>query len=223
MKNKYLIINLLFIGFFCIYTTSCDKENDKIDKVTDIDGNVYHIITIGTQVWMVENLKTTKFNDGSSIPLIINNSSVTIPGYCWYNNDSIAYKDSYGALYNWFTINTGKLAPQGWHVPTDEEWTTLTTFLLGEIVAGGKLKETGTVHWQSPNSWATNESGFSALPGGSGIDGEFFGLGYNGYWWSFTEKSIYEAWYRYIGNNGSNVNKDFIDKNFCLSVRCIKD
>ena len=136
--------------------------------VTDIDGNVYQTVTIGTQVWMVENLKTTRYIDGTAIPLDTNSSTwggLTTPGYCWYN-DSAIYGNTYGALYNWYAVNTGKLAPAGWHVPTDSEWTVLTTYLGGETVAGGKLKDTGTTYWQSPNTGATNASGFLALPGG---------------------------------------------------------
>ena len=109
-------------------------------NVVDIDGNVYHTVTIGTQVWMVENLKTTKYNDGTAIPLVTDNTAwgaLTTPGYCWYNNDSATYKNTYGALYNWYAVNTGKLAPTGWHVPTDSEWTVLTTYLGGQSVAGG--------------------------------------------------------------------------------------
>ena len=116
--------------------------------VTDIDGNVYHTVTIGTQTWMVENLKTTKYNDGTAIPLVTDSTAwlnLTTPGYCWYNNDAATYKNTYGALYNWFTVNTSKLAPSGWHVPTDAEWTTLITYLGGETVAGGQMKSTGTI------------------------------------------------------------------------------
>ena len=114
------------------------------------------------------NLKTTKYNDGTSIPNVTNDTSwsnLTTGAYCWYNND-VSYKNPYGALYNWYAVNTGKLAPKGWHVPSDAEWTTLITYLGGESIAGGKLKEAGTTHWLSPNTEATNSTGFSALPGG---------------------------------------------------------
>ena len=109
-------------------------------NVVDIDGNVYHTVTIGTQVWMVENLKTTRYNDGTAIPLVTDGTAwaaLTTPGYCWYNNDSATYKNTYGALYNWYAVNTGKLAPTGWHVPTDSEWTVLTTYLGGESLQAG--------------------------------------------------------------------------------------
>ena len=163
-------------------------------SVKDFDGNVYSIVTIGTQVWMKENLKTTKFNDGSSIPYTsLRNWGNSASGcYCWYH-DSIEYKSIYGALFNWEAVSTGKLCPTGgWRVPTDADWTNLTTFLGGESVAGGKMKETGTIHWKNPNTGATNESSFTAMPGGiriwgiltSSFDRE---IKEAGYWWSATE------------------------------------
>ena len=159
--------------------------------LTDIDGNAYKAIKIGNQVWMYENLKTTKLNDGTAIPLVTTSAAwgnLTTPGYCWYNNDEASNKNVYGALYNWYTINTGKLCPAGWHVPTVAEWTTLTTFLGGESVAGGKLKETGIAHWKSPNTGASNETGFTALPGGfRDFDGVFAQIYNSGCWWSATE------------------------------------
>ena len=120
---------------------------------------------------MAENLKTTKYRDGTSIPLVTENTAwlnLTTPGYCWYNNDAAHYKSTYGALYNWYVLNAGSngwknVCPTGWHVPTDAEWTTLTTYLGGESIAGGKLKETGTSHWLSPNTVATNETGLHTL------------------------------------------------------------
>ena len=134
-------------------SSSCSKKSDSSNTptattVSDADGYVYHTVTIGAQVWMVENLKTTKYNDGTAIPLVTDSTAwaiLTIPGYCWYNNDAVTYKATYGALYNWYAVNTGKLAPKGWHVPADAEWTKLITFLGGEDVAGGKMKSTGTI------------------------------------------------------------------------------
>jgi len=196
------------------------------ETVTDIEGNVYHTVTIGTQVWMVENLKTTKYNDGTSIPIVTNNT--TTPGYSWYNDDA-ANKNTYGAIYNWYTVNTGKLAPIGWHVPTDAEWTILTTFLGGEDIASGKLKETDTSHWLSPNTGATNESGFTALPGGYRKDdsGQFSDQGYCGIWWSsspnITGDTQY-AWRRGLYcNDDTNVAHHYSLKSWGYSVRCVKD
>jgi uncharacterized protein (TIGR02145 family) len=194
--------------------------------VTDIDGNIYHTVTIGTRVWMVENLKTTKYNDGTSIPLVTDGaawSNLTNPGYCWYNNDA-ANKNTYGALYNWFTVNTGILAPTGWHIPSDAEWTTLTTYLGGESAAGSKLKETGTTHWQSPNTGATNETGFTALPGGTrGIIGAFGAIGSFGHWWGSTEGNTSNAWERSMKYSDSGVGRYGVDKSNGFSVRCTRD
>jgi uncharacterized protein (TIGR02145 family) len=144
-------------------------------EVTDVDGNVYKTLTIGTQIWMTENLKTTKYSDGSDIPRVTDNtewSSLTTGALCWYKNDEATYRNLYGAYYNFHAVNTGKLCPTGWHVPTDTEWTELTTYLGGINNTGGKLKETGTIFasppglWRHPNTDATNETGFTARPGG---------------------------------------------------------
>jgi uncharacterized protein (TIGR02145 family) len=195
--------------------------------VTDTDGNTYSTVTIGTQVWMGENLNTTKYNDGTDIPLVTDGTAwrnLKTPGFCWYSNDEATYKDAYGAIYNWYTVGTGKLCPTGWHVPSDEEWTTLTTFLGGESVAGGKLKEVGTSHWISPNNYATNSSGFTALPGGNYIDGMFFNIGGSGSWWSSTENLKTNAFTRIIGNSVGNVGRAgyTFDKQFGVSVRCLQ-
>ena len=200
--------------------------------VTDMDGNVYHTITIGTQVWLVENLKTTRYNDGTSIPLVTDNNAwknLTTPGYCWYNNDAAANKTAYGALYNWYAVNTGKLCPAGWHVPTDAEWTTLTTYIGGETIAGGKMKLTGTIEagtglWHDPNTGATNESGFSAVPADmrDGI-GAFNAIGYGGYWWSSSRNLSSDAWYRDVGCNDGGVTRSTIFNSEGLSVRCIRN
>jgi uncharacterized protein (TIGR02145 family) len=195
--------------------------------VNDNDGNVYHTVTIGTQVWMVENLKATKYNDDTSIPLVTDATdwqNLSTPAYCWYNNDAANYKATYGALYNWYTVNTGNLCPTGWHVPSDAEWTTLTTYLGGEDVAGGKLKEIGTTHWNYPNTDATNESGFTALPGGNRFfNGTFGDTGAGGYWWSSTEHSASFSWYRYMYFALGFVDRDYYGKESGISVRCVKD
>ncbi len=149
--------------------TTPEDHTGETGTVTDIDGNVYQTIGIGSQYWTAENLKTTRFNDGTPIPLVTDNSTwefLVAPGYCWYNNDEAASKEVYGALYNWYVVVSSKLPPEGWHVSTDAEWTILETFLGGITGAGGKLKETGTDHWLTPNTGATDETGFTALPGG---------------------------------------------------------
>jgi uncharacterized protein (TIGR02145 family) len=205
--------------------TGC-KKNDKIaTTITDVDGNVYNEIVIGSQTWMKENLKTTKFNDGTPIPLIISNNdwkySLSASGYCWYNND-ISNKNIYGALYNWPSIITNNLCPIGWHVPTKSDWSILTTFLGGLSVAGGKMKETGTMHW-SLNIVATNESNFTALPGGFRYagDGTFNYLGNFGYWWSSTQSSGTGVWHIILDEQESI--KIIAEVPSGQSVRCIKD
>ena len=196
-------------------------------KIDDVEGNTYNTVAIGTQVWMAENLKTTKYNDGTNIPLVTDNtvwSNLTTPGYCWFNDNQASYMDTYGALYNWYSVNTGKLCPTGWHVPTDADWTMLSTFLGGENIAGGKLKEIGTIHWKSPNSGATNESGFTALPGGNRTDNAiYYDVGNFGYWWSDTGDNTTSAWLRYLNYNYSTLNKVSYDRKSGFSVRCLKD
>ena len=208
---------------------------------TDGDGNEYPVVQIGEtkgtadnfdkegdkggQIWMAENLKSVKYSDGTVIPNVTSNDvwgSLTTPAYCWYNNN-IANKNVYGALYNWHAVNSGKLCPSGWHVPSDGEWTVLTNSLGGELAAGQKLKETGTSHWLSLNP-STNESGFTALPGGSRYRMvNCSDMNSYGNWWTSSEYSSTLAWYRQLYHyvvviwikNDYKVNG--------YSVRCLKD
>ncbi|MBV5313662.1 MAG: hypothetical protein JZU47_10225 [Prolixibacteraceae bacterium] len=196
-------------------------------EVTDADGNVYPTIKIGNQIWMAENLKTTKYNDGTTIPNVTDNTTwaaLKTGAYCYYNNDAINYKATYGTLYNWYAVNTNRLCPAGWHVPTDSEWTTLTTYIGGESVAGGKLKGTGTTHWLTPNTGATNEVGFTALPAGyRGSNGTFYYIGYGGYWWSSTEYLTNYVWHWYVFYSDSGVRRYGYTKEHGFSVRCVRD
>lgn len=246
--SKILSKLSLIIATVAIVLSSCSKDDDNdspsnptngkttaifnssvtYGTMTDQDGNVYKTVTIGTQTWMAENLRTTKYNDGTAIPFVTASSewgNLSTGAYCNYRNtnntDTIA---TFGRLYNWYAVNTGKLAPTGWHVPTDAEWTTLTTYLGGESVAGGKLKETGTTHWDSPNTGATNETGFTALPGGGRhTNGSFYDIGYYGYWLSTTEYDTYNAWYRFMSYYYSYVYRNSFNKEFGISVRCVRD
>lgn len=196
--------------------------------VNDADGNTYNVIKIGDQVWMAENLKTTRYNDGTAIPYVTDAAAwinLTTPAYCWSNND-IGNKLVYGALYTWYTVKTGKLCPSGWHVPTDAEWTILENHLGGYAVAGGKLKETGTEHWITPNTDATNESGFTARPGGwrDGTNGGFLPLGTVAMWWTSQETTPDRPYWRELYySSGTIYPKAGGLPSFGMAIRCVKD
>lgn len=250
-KQNFSIIPFLIMGVFLVVASSCVKEEDNntsgnspahsattavfnpnvsYGTMTDQDGNVYKTVTIGTQTWMAENLRTTKYNDGTAIPLVTDRTAwanLSTGAFCNYNNtvntDTI---DTFGRLYNWYAVQTRKLAPSGWHVPTDAEWTQLTDYLGGESVAGGKLKETGTTHWISPNIGAFNETGFTALPGGiRSTNGYFNHIGNEGYWWTASSKvsNWKYAWLRKMEYEFSDVSRAVIYKEWGFSVRCVKD
>jgi uncharacterized protein (TIGR02145 family) len=202
------------------------------------DNQTYRIVTIGTQTWMAENLKY--------LPSVVGpgTGSKTTPHYYVYGYNGTNVTDAkatanyntYGVLYNWPAAMNGAassttnpsgvqgVCPDGWHLPSDAEWTELTDYLGGTSDAGGKLKETGTTHWNSPNTSATNETGFTALPGGRrDLGGAFDGIGSNGNWWSATERRTYDAWYRYMDVNYSNVYRYSHFKVLGFSVRCVRD
>jgi len=202
------------------YKPEVPNEN----SVTDIDGNVYKTVVIGTQTWMAENLRTTKYNDGTEIPNIkdgITWSELTTGAYCWYENDEASYKEPYGGLYNWYVVETGKLCPSGWHVPSNSDWETLINYLGGNAdVIGGMLKEVSLKHWNSPNTGATNDSGFTALSIGyrDWYSGTFNNKGYYNSWWSTTLVS-------YISLHYDDSRLGFYkerEKEWGFNVRCIK-
>lgn len=204
-------------------------------KIADIQGNLYNTVTIGSQVWMAENLRTTRYNNNTSIPNITTQEgwiNLTGPGYCWYNND-ITYKPTFGALYSWYTINTGKLCPTGWHAPSDEEFNTL------EINLGMDPNQVNIEYWRgtdqgkqmkSTTGWVdggngTNTSGFNGLAGGylQGASGNSYGLGVLTYWWSSTEANKDYAWYRRFDATNDDVYKAYTSKRGGKYVRCIKN
>jgi uncharacterized protein (TIGR02145 family) len=196
--------------------------------VQDQSGNFYNTVAIGTQVWFKENLRTKKYRSGALIPVKTNTDTSTLVGQMYYySNDSLTNYSVYGALYNWkATQSSDSLCPVGWHVPSDAEWTTLTTFLSSN--QGGKLKGTGTTYWSSTNTGATNESGFSALPGGlRGSGGSFFDVRNYAFFWSATENDNGNAWIRYLAYFNGNVNRssniDNDSKSVGASVRCLKN
>lgn len=204
--------------------------------VTDIDGNCYKTIQIGDQTWMAENLKTTRYNDGSIIPNLTDAYQwvvITNEAYCWYLNDQNTYMNTYGALYNWYAVNNGSLCPEGWHVSSNEEWSVLLEYLGGADIAGGKLMETGINHWESTLSEITNETGFTALPGGY-RSGEPYSpysphaeFGYErifGYWWTSTGYSLSTAFSRSIVAGYISVRTHSnLSLRWGFSVRCVKD
>jgi uncharacterized protein (TIGR02145 family) len=200
-----------------------------VQQLADIDGNIYQIVSIGTQVWMKENLKVTKYRNGNIIgttfPASLNILNETAPKYQWayFGDESIVA--TYGRLYTWYAITDSRgICPTGWHVPSDNEWTTLTNYLGSESTAGGRLKETGYIHWVTPNTGATNESGFTALPGGyRTANGNFVYIDYCAIWWSATEYNILNGWYRYLDNTSTIVYINGSNKSDGYSVRCIKD
>jgi len=232
--------------------TGDKTTNFKFVPCADADGNYYTVVTIGAQTWMAENMKTTKYNDSTAIPLVTDKTTWwymnALQGYCWYFNDANTYKNKYGALYNWYTVNTGKLAPTGWHVPTDAEWTTLGNYLTtnGYNYDGSTSGNYYAKSLSSSTYWANfyaaagdvaadlsanNRSGFSALPGGSRFDvfasegGGFGAALMNGScaFWSTSEYQTDAAWYRYLNFDGSSLGRDIGNENAGFSVRCVKD
>jgi uncharacterized protein (TIGR02145 family) len=214
--KRIWIYPIVFGGAFFLLIT-CD------DFIYDIDGNAYSYVKIGKQLWLSENLRTTKLNDGTPIQEVINNEdwkSLTTQGYCWINNNQ-SDKRTYGALYNYYTVSTGKLCPRGWHVPTDSDWKVLENYLGGWELAGGKMKEPGSVHWGSDNN-STNESGFTALPSGwRWPEGLILPIGNYAQFWSSTEKNLVPVFRGLSSYSTSLFNWPFGDKNMGNSVRCI--
>lgn len=217
-----------------ILFTSCRKKEAETiyGSISDIEGNKYKTVVIGVQTWMAENLKTTTMNDSTSIPYVIDAgdwSALITPAYCLYRNDPDSYKSSYGTLYNWFAVNTGKLCPTGWHIPTDEEWTVMTDYLGGEEVAGGKLKESGTLHWTSfPEITASNESGFTALGSGAFYYNltynvwDFYPINEGCFFWSSSKHNT-DLWGRFLFYGNNKVLRIILSESYGCSVRCLKD
>jgi uncharacterized protein (TIGR02145 family) len=206
------------------FTTDCSGD-DPLELCKDIDGNVYRTVKIGTQIWMAENLKVTHYRNGDVIPRIINNSiwaNLSIGACCVYgkNEENL---ETYGLLYNWFAVNDNRIiAPEGWHIPSLGEWMTLASFLGGEV--GGKMKTIGTSLWKSPNSGATNESGFSALPGGRRTwDPEYANMGLSASFWSSNHDNGKYADNLTLRYNETRLDHAWSFKESGLSVRCVKD
>jgi uncharacterized protein (TIGR02145 family) len=260
MKNRFLqfsiaILVILFLGCSTSSdgngnSTTSTAVNEPGPNVTDIDGNSYQSVTNCGLTFTKSNLNVSKYTDGTPIPQVSDTNQwnyLTTGAWCYYDNTS-ANGTTYGKLYNWYAVAgiydaasaanpalRKKLAPTGWHVPTDAEWSSLINCLDPNAdggnnfqnTAGGKMKSTST-SWSNPNTAATNESGFSGLPGGNRRYDTFFGslfccIGNEGYWWSSSEDDAASAWFRYLYYNGGNVGRDPITKKYGFSVRCVKD
>ncbi|MBL7749255.1 MAG: fibrobacter succinogenes major paralogous domain-containing protein [Chitinophagaceae bacterium] len=229
---KIYLVSTLLLGVLII--SSCKKDAEPVVEIKDADGNVYHEIKIGTQTWLLENLRTTKFRNGDAIPNVTDftqwkNSSTA--AYCNFNNDaSVTAKE--GRLYNWFAVTDSRgICPPGYHIPTREEWQTLRDYLGGESVAGGKMKSTGEEYWTG-NTGATNESGFTGI--GAGVrntalyaDQDFQHRKTLGLMWSSTgiepPGNVNAAWYFHLQYNMAQGSLSFLEKTCGISVRCIKD
>lgn len=244
------IIIIVILGWFLfrLIETSPKVKFPPIDFINtpsfvdNRDNEIYHYVKIDNQYWFAENLRAIKLNDGTPIPLVKDNKeweNLQTPAYCWYDNDKRAFGSAYGPLYNWFAVNTGKLCPAGWHVPSDEEWTQLTKYVGDSIdwvtrgiapsdgIAGNKLKEAGFKHWSYQDSLkATDEFGFRALPGGyRTIYGISFAIGFQGSWWSSSENKYdpRDGYNREMYLNSSGVTRIEQYKQTGMSVRCVKD
>jgi uncharacterized protein (TIGR02145 family) len=239
MKTKSIsVLAVLFMLIIIIGTVGCKKDDGGegyIDRtgetgtVTDIDGNVYNTIGIGSQIWMIQNLNVLHYRNGDPIDFVENNTAwnaLTTGGVCNYNNDE-GYSTTYGKLYNWKAVTDSRnIAPEGWHVPTLAEWDTLINRVGGEDIAGSKLKEMGNTHWISGNADATNEYSFQGLPGGWRINmGDFFYLHESGYWWTKSNSFLPGGMAHSYGlNKDSPVITGYATiQNFGLSVKCVKD
>ena len=240
MKKLFFVIVLTSSFFECEKDTTTNVPVKEVTQnptssygpnITDTENNTYKTVTIGTQQWMAENLKVSKYNDGTAIPNITDNTiwQNNTSGAWAYNNNDLANNAKYGKLYNWYaispTMNGNKnVCPAGWHVPTDAEWTVLTDYLGGESVAGGKLKEVGTTSWNSPNTQAANTFLFSALPGGGRLNYGFSGdIGDYGYWWSSVEDDTDKARSHLLNYYSGYAHRLNSSKSYGLSVRCLRD
>jgi uncharacterized protein (TIGR02145 family) len=230
-KFWYCVLIIIIIGTGeVIFLTGCEKDENKPEieygAATDIDGNVYDAVNLGSQSWFTENLKTSNYSNGDPIATGLSDDdwyNTTSGAFAIYNND-IGNNSTYGKLYNWAAaVDSRNICPVGWHVPSDSEWATLVDYLGGESIAGGKLKEAGTSHWNDPNE-ASDKSKFSALPGGQRtFYGSYAALGDYGYWWTTTEGFADGSWGYSMVNSENFIKRLNYTKEVGFSVRCIKD
>jgi uncharacterized protein (TIGR02145 family) len=226
MKRRISFSKILPVALVVILM-SCSEKDSPPDPVTDFEGNTYRTERIGDQVWMAENLKSSTFSDGTEIPAVTDATSwneLKTSGLCWYDNDESANKETYGALYNYYSVISGNLCPVGWHIPARDEWEKLRNVLGDTLTGGGLLKEEGTAHWKTPNTGAVNSMGFTALPAGIRyFEGTFNSVTYFTSFWSSTESDNDKAWYLSLYYSDAVVAMNRISKKDGFSVRCIKD
>jgi len=232
-------------GQFCTLISDMPTENKNVNfefaDCRDMDGNYYSVLKLGTQIWMAENLRTTKFNDNTDIPLIVDQTNwknQTSSAYCNYDNDENNVTLN-GRLYNWYSVKTNKLAPVGWHVPSDSEWSLLESYLTkggynyDNSSTDNKIAKSlaDVTNWQTSliegtpgiNFSKNNMSCFSAFPCGNRKSTGFSNIGYVGYWWSTNENAITDGWVRYISYNNTALVRQYYFKYYGFSIRCIKD
>ncbi len=250
-KKLFLTLSLGVVGILALISLySCKKNNTSptprpLDINEDIDGNHYDTVRIGKQLWMVQPLKVTRYNDGTPIPYVFNGNTwaaTTTGARCYYGtnvsgstvstSDSANYASTYGALYNWAAVHSGKLAPKGWHIADTSEWNTLIGTLNknpnftggNDPKVGGMLKETGTAHWTTPNDGADNSSGFKALPAGyRNTIGSFINLGNSAFFWSSTESTSANAFCQYLNSSNAGVIRKGDNKLVGFSVVCVSN
>ncbi len=243
-QKRFLTLAVGLIGVLTLISLySCNKKNSPISEappapVTDYDNNVYKTVKIGSQVWMVGALKVTHYNDGTTIPYVVNGSTwaaTTTGARCYYGtnvggatvstSDSAKYAATYGALYNWYAVNTGKLAPKGYHVADTSDFNTLINYLGGPSIAGQFLKSAHNWVGDADSIYSSrNSTGFTALPAGfRSINGNFYGLGPDGYFWSSREDNSSNAYYQYLNFNSAGINRYNSSKLLGFSVACVRD
>jgi uncharacterized protein (TIGR02145 family) len=224
---SYRVYSNNAVGNSLTYSNELSLTTTSSTSVTDVDGNMYQLVTICNQTWMQSNLNVSHYRNGDVIPQVsdaIQWTNLTTGAWCYYANTSFN-GTTYGKLYNWYAVNDSRgLAPLGYHIPSDTEWTSLTTCLGDPTSAGGTMKEIGTLHWTSPNIAATNSSGFKGLPTGMrGMSGAYYSINTNCYFWSSTEYGPSGAWFRSLNYDNGNLTKNGTSEANGFSVRCIKD
>jgi uncharacterized protein (TIGR02145 family) len=248
VMKKIFLINFLFFSLISCEKETEEKDNPRITSeinfqstgtpigkfngtVSDIEGNTYKVVSIGKQAWMAENLKVSKYNDGTLIPYVSDRTQwKTLQTPAWsYPVSNEKYNQKFGKLYTWYVVEANlksnkNVCPTGWHVPSEADWKVLVDFLGGEEVAGGKMKEVGTTTWNTPNVDANNTSLFTAISGGNRFfDGVDVNEGFSAGFWSSTSYDTIKAWYRHLNDFEGKISRYVFEKNCGFSIRCVKD